>query len=39
LENPKAYHVQIRNEGSPPMMRLTYQFQGQKVKCQGHQAH
>jgi len=26
-------------DSSPPLMRLAYQFLGQKVKGQGHQAH
>ena len=33
------FRDQIRNEGSPPSMRFAHQFQGQKVKGQGHQTH
>ena len=28
----KGLACQIRSEGSPPLMRLAYQFQGQKVE-------
>jgi len=36
---PKGLACPNSEEGSPPLMRLAYQFQGQRVKDQGHEAH
>jgi len=34
--NSRSQRPSVRNEASPPLMRLAYQFQGQKAKGQGH---
>jgi len=38
LENEKSQKHQNRYQGCPPMCNEAHQFQGQKVKGQGHHA-